>query len=117
MSSMSTVPPGQVTETSLSPGLQMSSHLVSQAGWLSACSPDVPARAAGPGGPGGRLGRRHRLHRQGRVYRAARVVQVDLADRARWRPVYRLDRVVRPALVAPVALQNSRSVNSKEIKR
>ena len=50
------VPPGQVTETSFSPGLQMSSHSVSHAGWLSACSPVVPARPAGPSGPAGPAG-------------------------------------------------------------
>jgi hypothetical protein len=50
------VPPGQVTETSFSPGLQMSSHLVSHAGALSACRPVVPAGPAGPGGPGGPAG-------------------------------------------------------------
>jgi hypothetical protein len=43
-------PPGQVTETSFSSVLQMSSHLVSQAGWLSA------RNDAGPGGPGGPAG-------------------------------------------------------------
>ena len=50
------LPPGQVTETSFSPGLQMSSHLVLHAGWKSACRLVVPAGPAGPGGPGGPSG-------------------------------------------------------------
>jgi len=40
------VPPGQVTETSFSPALHKSSHLLSHAVSLSACRPAVPA---GPG--------------------------------------------------------------------
>ena len=50
------LPPGQVTETSFSPGLQMSSHLVLHAGWKSACRLVVPAGPADPGGPGGPSG-------------------------------------------------------------
>jgi hypothetical protein len=49
-------PPGQVTETSFSPGPQMSSHLVLHAGWKSACRLCTPAGPAGPGGPGGPSG-------------------------------------------------------------
>jgi len=50
------VPPGQVTETSFSPALHNSSHLVSHAVWVSACRPAVPAGPGGPSGPGGPAG-------------------------------------------------------------
>src|SRR5437868_6825605 len=40
------VPPGQVTETSFSPALHKSSHLVSHAVSVSACKPAVPAGPA-----------------------------------------------------------------------
>ena len=50
------VPPGQVTETSCSPALHKSSHLVSHAASLSACKPAVPAGPGGPAGPAGPAG-------------------------------------------------------------
>ena len=59
------LPPGQVTETSFSPGLQMSSHLVLHAGWKSACRLVVPAGLAGPGGPGGPAGPTRHAYRTG----------------------------------------------------
>lgn len=50
------VPPGQVTETSVSPALHNSSHLVSHAVSRTACSPAVPAGPGGPAGPAGPAG-------------------------------------------------------------
>ena len=50
------VPPGQVTETSCSPALHKSSHLVSHAASLRACKPAVPAGPGGPAGPAGPAG-------------------------------------------------------------
>src|SRR5580700_6850426 len=50
---MAMVPPGQVTEISFSPGLQVRSQLLAwpQPGWRSACRPLVPEAPGGPAGP------------------------------------------------------------------
>jgi hypothetical protein len=50
------VPPGQITETSFSPALHKSSHLVSHAASLRACKPALPAGPGGPSGPAGPAG-------------------------------------------------------------
>jgi hypothetical protein len=50
------LPSGQVTETSFSPGEQVSSHLVSQAGAVSTCRAAVAAVPGGPTGPAGPAG-------------------------------------------------------------
>jgi hypothetical protein len=49
------VAPGQVTETSLSPGLQVRSQLLlgAQLSWWTKCSPVEPGGPGGPAGPAG----------------------------------------------------------------
>ena len=64
-------PPRQVTDTSISPGLQISSHFVSQAGCLRACRPVVPGGACWAG----------RTWRAGWADAAARTVRTG---RTRW---------------------------------
>src|SRR5271155_2960599 len=50
------LPPGQVTETSFSPGAHVSSHRVSHAGAVSECSVAMPGGPGGPTGPTGPAG-------------------------------------------------------------
>jgi len=52
---ITTVAPGQVTETSRSPGAQVRSQLLlgAQLSWCTKCSPVEPAGPGGPGGPAG----------------------------------------------------------------
>jgi hypothetical protein len=110
------VPPGQVTETSFSPALHKSSHLVSHAASLRACKPALPAGPGGPSGPAGpagptpprlqpdRAGRQRQRRRPGPFLLAVQVVQRVLAvPPRRRRPAVQADR---PLLVGLGLLRN-----------